>query len=148
MKRKLYWLSVIVFALAGCSLLPEKPPATPPVPTPEKALVYLLRSPIIAGHLWQTTFKIDGKPITSLYDKEYSWLYLAPGQHTFSAEFNREADLVFVSGIDAGKTYYIEFTQEIIGNNRIRNLLQQIPPHQGSEMTATYTYRQTDQPIP
>lgn len=140
MRTRIYGLFLSVgIGLTGCSTFYEPPTETPTL-SGEKAIVYLLRTPVIAGKLYSTTFKIDGKPAATLQDKEYTWVYLTPGEHHFAAIFKDETGLSFSSHILTGSTYYIEFGQEIIGKNRIRNLIQMLPAHEGERWVEEYDY--------
>lgn len=146
MRTRIYGLFLWVgIGLTGCSTFSETPTKTP-ILSGERAIIYLLRTPVIAGQLYSTTLKIDGKPAATLHDKEYTWVYLAPGEHHFAAAFKDETGLNFSSQILAGKTYYIEFGQEIIGKNRIRNLVQMLPAHEGERWVVEYDYKTADLP--
>lgn len=144
MRTVVYGLFLFVgIGLAGCSTMFKASPETPSL-SGHQAIVYLLRTPVITGKLFSTTFKIDGTPVASLHDKEYSWVYLAPGEHHFAATFKEEQGLDFSSPIIAGKTYYIEFGQEIIGKNRIRNVVQMLSPQDGERWVEEYDYEAAD----
>lgn len=144
MRIRVYgFLLFICIGLTGCSSIFNTSPNTPTL-SGDQAIVYLLRTPVITGQLFSTTFKIDGASVAALHDKEYTWVYLAPGEHHFAATLKEEQGLNFSSPILAGKTYYIEFGQEIIGKNRVRNLLRMLPPHDGERWIGEFDYEDAD----
>lgn len=129
----------LIGILAGCALW--NPPYQPAPPPPAgNALVYFYRASLISGHVWDTTFTVDGKRVVELNDKEYSWVHLPAGTHQIAAKAHRGKALQVTQTLEAGKTYYVEFYQEIVSKNRVRNVVEIVPTHTGAERVKTFTY--------
>lgn len=129
----------LVAAMAGCATGFASSPASR-APGPEEALVYVYRLPLISGHLWDTQLSIDGIPRIELNDKEYSQVYVASGLHEFTARFHHEKPLQVRQDLQGGQTYHLELSQEIIGKNRVRHVMQFVPSHTGKDILQHYTY--------
>ena len=94
-----------------------------PTPTVEKAAVYLFRVSDSRPRPGRVIISVDGKELVGLKDREFSWCYLPPGDHTFRAEWSLMDKPLFEAGhfdaktlvtkIEANRTYYIcYFVQE------------------------------------
>lgn len=129
----------LLLVLSGCAVW-NSPYQPAPAPGSGQALVYFYRSPLISGHLWDTVFTIDGKPVAELNDKEYSWAHVPEGPRRFAARFHREKNLQVTRTLQAGETYYLEFHQEIIGKNRVRNVVEFVPAHAGSDRIKSFNH--------
>lgn len=123
---KFHPLMMAAIISAGCAAVS---PVAPPQPRPDQGLVVFIRQNVIAGDFWNTHFSVDQREVASLNDKEYSYIYLAPGTHTVHASFHGDKDLNFPLEIKAGDTAYVEFRQEIVSKNRVRAVLELIPEH-------------------
>lgn len=132
-----WWLSIrgmvaafMISVMAGCALWQSATPTIHPPGTGE-ALVVVYRLPLISGHFWDTAVSVDGSPQADLNDKEYRPLYVAAGSHVFTAKFPHEKPLQVQQNLKAGGTYYLELSQEIIGKDRVRHVMQFVPEHSG-----------------
>jgi hypothetical protein len=141
--KTLRWL-VALLALAGCTTLGE--PYSPPPPLPEgKARVYFMRSAVGYGNFWTTVFSVNDTEAISLYDKGYSWIYLAPGTYKFSAgTVMKQEYLKFEMPVQAGREYFIEYNQEPGGYQRVRNVIRAVNPALGNGLVQKYTYKAAD----
>ena len=83
-----------------------------PGPPTGQALVYLMRTRIESGNMWETTFSIDGRKAVSLYDKGYSWVHLPAGDCKFDAEIAPGIHQGLYVDLAPGKTYYLQVTQD------------------------------------
>jgi Protein of unknown function (DUF2846) len=140
-KRLLFVLSLFI---AGCTTMgaPYSPP--PPAP-PGKALVYFMRTSVGYGNFWSTSFSVNDAKIVSVYDKGYSWIHLDSGLYKFSAGTVLKADyLKFVMPIEAGKEYFIEYSQESTGYQMYRNVIRAVPPNVGKGLVEKYSYQEAD----
>lgn len=136
-------LCTLIFMTSGCTTLGEK--FTPaPVPPNDKSLVYLFRSNVGYGNFWITNFLVDGKEIVSLYDKGYTWIHLSEGKHSIEANTPTQSELKIVANTIAGKTYYIEYTQESAGYNHVRNVVRVVPSTMGKDIVKEYSYKKSD----
>ena len=60
---------------------------TQPLPTAEKALVYVY---FVGDGTWRgrPSYSVDGHPIAAVGQWEYSWCFLSPGEHRLRAEWS------------------------------------------------------------
>lgn len=142
--KSIYFLPFSLLVLIGCTALGEKYTAAPPPPD-NKALVYLFRTSVSTGGFWRTSFFVNYKEIAALHNGGYTWVHLDKGKNVFEAKATNHKDLGFDTPLQAGKTYYIEFTQENISYNHDRNILRVIPPEQGEKMISSYLYKKANQ---
>lgn len=122
MNHKMIMILVVISALLqGCMTTTGKPYEIPPAPGKDKALVYLMRSNVHSGNLYQTNFFINDVKIVSLYDEGYTWVHLEPGVYEFAVgDDPSNKYLKFLMPVIGGHFYYVEYTQE--GANILRNL--------------------------
>lgn len=116
--------------MSGCALW-SSPPAAARAPATGEARVFVYRMPLISGQFWDTTVGIDGRAHVDVNDKEYAPLYLPAGSHVFTARFYRQKPLQVRQDLQAGHTYYLELSQEIVSKNRVRPVMQFVPEHNG-----------------
>jgi hypothetical protein len=135
-------LALLALLVAGCATTGE--PYSPPPPAPAgKSLVYLMRTSVSLGGAWTTQFYINDKHATSLYDRGYSYVYLGPGKYKISvtSTLQKKDYLHFDMPIKAGRTYYIEYTQQPIGGATVRNVVRALKPAYGQQLVERYTYK-------
>jgi len=139
-----FFLPVLILILSGCATIGEK---YSPAPTPpeHKSLAYLFRSNVGFGNFWITNFLVDGEEVVSLYDSGYSWVYLTEGEHSFAANTPTQNKLKFDAPIIAGRTYYIEYTQESVEYNSVRNIIRMVSPKIGKSIIKDYSYKKAKQ---
>lgn len=144
--RRLFLCSFLTLCalLSGCQTMGEKfSPA--PAPPENHALVYLLRSKVDIGNWWITNFQVDGKEVVSLYDSGYSWVYVKEGLHLFTAHTPSQNTLQFRANLVAGRTYYVEYTQENLGGLRYRNVVRMAPSSYGEMTVQKFSYKKANQ---
>lgn len=134
--------AAFAIALVGCATTGDAYQAAPPAPEGQ-AVVYVFRGRIPIGGGWPTNFTIDGKAVVSLYDKGYTWAHLKQGPHRFAAGNMFQDGLKLTLDIEAGKTYYLEYTQEHVGTE-YRHVLRTLPADLGQATVSTYQYKRAD----
>ena len=99
-------LLIITALLTACATGPIYQDAPPPVD--EAALIYFMRGDITYGGGYKTSFSVNDREVTRLYDDGYSWIHLNPGVYYIQAK-GKELKL----NIESGKTYYIKYSQPV-----------------------------------
>ncbi|WP_017901595.1 DUF2846 domain-containing protein [Pseudomonas asplenii] len=115
---------LLMLLLTGCGHTSSTQPYFEPPPPPEgKALLYMMRTQVIQGSLYDSVFSINDSAVVGLSDKTYSWIQVSPGLHKVSAGQSPHPKNVFLNlPIEAGKEYFVEYTQEYpVEKIRLRN---------------------------
>lgn len=94
-----------------------------PKPPPDKALVYLMRPVVGGGSFFDTKFVVDGRPVVSLLNNGYSWIFLDEGAHQIKA-----GDRLMTLDVRRSHVYYVEMRQgETVGWNTRQDWVREIP---------------------
>jgi len=128
--------------LMGCAMGPK---FTQAPPAPEgKCTVYLMRSKG-PGDWWPTTFFMNDVKVVSLQDKAYSWIHLDPGRYKVSAGWmvGKSLNLGGDFNIEAGGTYYIEYTNDFEPAARTE-IVRLLPRKTGASQIQDYKYSEAD----
>jgi len=139
------WLVLFaVVTMAGCTTV-SKPYQPAPKPPEGKALVYFMRSSVDTGNYLPIVFSVNDRPVVSLYDKRYSWIYLDEGAYwiTGGTELYRSEFKLDLS-VWSGGEYYIEMNQTSTGYSTFVNALRVVPQNEAGSTIAKYVYKPAD----
>ncbi|WP_256576716.1 MULTISPECIES: DUF2846 domain-containing protein [unclassified Pseudomonas] len=115
---------------------PSKPYFDPPPPPQGKALVYMMRTQVLQGSLYDSVFSINDSAVVALNDRNYSWVYVSPGLHKVSAgQQPNPRNVRLTLPVEAGKEYFVEYTQE-----RSMEFIRVRKAEEGKAMVRGYGY--------
>lgn len=128
-------------ALIGCATMgPAYEPA--PAPTPGKALVYFMRTSVSMGGAWTTVFSLNDVRLVSLYNRGYSWAHVDGGIYKVAVGDVVNSDyLSFQMPVREDGEYYVEYTQEPLEANRVRNVARAIRREEAMKIITKYSYK-------
>lgn len=95
----------------------------------------MMRTQVVHGSFYDSVFSINDSAVVGLNDKTYSWVLVSPGLHKVSAGPRPHPRNVFLNlQVEAGKEYFVEYTQEFVALVRVRDA------EEGKAMVKGYSY--------
>jgi len=125
--------------LAGVALAQSH--TVPPVPA-DRARIHVIRPLSAVGEPRSIVFFVDGVMAVSLYDREYSWVDVAPGTHKIAAGTEAKANYVeFDLAVRSGDEHFVEYRQARSGYQQVRSTIRTIDPATARAGLESYKYR-------
>jgi hypothetical protein len=138
---KRLFLVLVCVIIVGCSTNDGRPYSPPPPPPEGKVLVYLMRTNVVYGSAYPTIFFVNDSAVTEMKDWGYSWVYVSPGAHKFSAGRTSKG-VNFSIVVAPGRDYFVEYSQENTGYQSYVERIREVEPVVGKAMVGRYTYRE------
>lgn len=103
---KILLLSFAITIAGGCATVQYSDTNIIPEAKENQSLVIFYREKMFAGSGVSYYIKLNDKPIGALKSGTYFYIYLKPGEYTFSA--STEVTKTITINTEAGQTYYVK----------------------------------------